>query len=141
MSGGFTPELNPVNQPYWDGTQIGELRVCKCNKCGALFRFIRELCPKCWSDDLGWQVCSGRGKVIARVVVHAAPYPQVADNVPYVLALIELEEGVTMMTNIVECAPESVEVGLPVSLIWERRGDFALPQFVPEIRVQTQSTA
>ena len=87
------------------------------------------MCPKCWSDDLGWTVSAGKGRIVARVVVHTAPYESVAARVPYVVALVELAEGVTMMSNIVECDPESVKVGMPVSLTWEKRGDFMLPQF------------
>jgi uncharacterized protein len=131
LIGGPIPIPNPISQPYWDGTKLGELRVRECNACGAHFRFIRELCPQCWSDDLGWKVSAGRGRVVARVVVQRAPYPAMEARVPYVLALVELEEGVTMMSNIVDCDPTTVEVGLAVELTWEERGDFMLPQFKP----------
>ena len=63
--GGPIPIPNPISQPYWDGTAIGELRLRECNACGAHFRFIRELCPKCWSDDLGWTVSAGKGRIVA----------------------------------------------------------------------------
>lgn len=131
MSGPL-PVPNPISQPYWDGTAQGELRIRKCNSCGAHFRFIRDLCPKCWSDDLGWIVSEGRGRIVARVIVETAPYAAMDDKVPYVLALVELEEGVTMMANIVDCEPNSVKVGQSVSLTWEQRGDFVIPQFKRE---------
>lgn len=125
------PTLTLVNQPYWEGTKRGELRVRLCHSCGALFRFIRELCPRCWSSDLGWQVSTGRGVVIARTIIHTAPYEAMADRVPYVLALVELSEGVTMMANVVGCEPSAVSIGMPASLIFEERGDIMLPQFRP----------
>lgn len=131
MSGGLEPIPNPISQPYWDGTSERELHLRECHACGARFRFIRELCPKCWSTDLGIFRSSGQGRIAARVIVHTAPYPAMAERVPYVLALVELEEGVTMMSNIVECDPNLVEVGQRVTLTWEERGDFVLPQFRP----------
>jgi len=131
MSGGPLPTPSPISQPYFEGTKIGELRVCECRSCGALFRFIRELCPKCWSDDLGIKVCSGRGTVVARVIVHTPPYESMNGRTPYVLALVELEEGVTMMSNVVDCDPSSVGIGDRVALTWEERGEYVLPQFRP----------
>jgi len=132
MTGGLEPVQTPINQLYWEGTAKGELRVRLCNNCGARFRFVRELCPQCWSHDLGWQVASGIGTVVARAIVETAPYEAMADRVPYVLALIELAEGPTMMANVLECNPTAVSIGMPVELFFEARGDFMLPQFRPK---------
>jgi len=131
VTGGPIPEVTPVNQPFWDGTAVGELRIRTCKTCGARFRFVSEWCPSCWSTDLGWQVVSGRGKVAAMTVVQMAPYPSVAERVPYVLALIELAEGPTMMSNVVDCDPGAVAVGMPVQVTFEPRGGLQLPQFRP----------
>jgi len=131
MSGGPIPEVTPVNQVYWDGTAVGELRIRSCKACSARFRFVSDWCPKCWSTDLGWDVASGRGTVRTKTVVHMAPYESVAARVPYVLALIELAEGPTMMSNIVECEPCSVTIGMPVRVTFEPRGGLKLPQFKP----------
>jgi uncharacterized OB-fold protein len=130
MSGPM-PQVSPVNQLFWEGTALGELRVRCCNACGARFRFVSEWCPSCWSTDLGWQRASGRGKVAAMSVVHMAPYESVAGRVPYVLALVELEEGPTMMSNVVDCAPDTVAVGMAVQVCFEPRGELRLPQFKP----------
>ena len=131
MSNGPLPTLTPLNQVYWEGTAKRELRVRHCRACDARFRFVRSMCPVCWSEDLDWQVVSGRGKVVACTIVTSAPYESVADRVPYVLALIHLAEGPTMMANVVECAPEAVHVGMAVDLTFEARGEFTLPQFRP----------
>jgi hypothetical protein len=131
MSGGPLPEVTPVNQLFWDGTAIGELRVRCCKSCQARFRFVSDWCPKCWSTDLGWEAASGKGKVVAKTVVHMAPYESVAERVPYVLALIELAEGPTMMSNVVDCDPGAVQVGMPVQVTFEPRGELQLPQFRP----------
>jgi uncharacterized OB-fold protein len=131
MTGGPMPEVTPVNRPFWDGTAIGELRIRICKACGERFRFVSEWCPACWSTDLGWQVASGRGKVTAMTVVQMAPYESVAARVPYVLALIELAEGPTMMSNVVDCDPGTVTIGMPVQVTFEERGELRLPQFTP----------
>lgn len=131
MNGGPIPEVTPVNQLFWDGTAIGELRIRTCKCCGSRFRFVSEWCPACWSTDLDWQAASGRGKVAAMTVVHMAPYESVAARVPYVLALIELEEGPVMMSNVVDCDPDAVTVGMPVQVTFEARGKLQLPQFRP----------
>ena len=126
------PEVTPVNRPFWDGTAIGELRIRACMACGARFRFVSEWCPSCWSTDLSSQVASGRGKVAAMTVVRTAPYESVAARVPYVLALIELEEGPTLMSNVIGCDPDAVKIGMPVRVTYESRGDLQLPQFRPD---------
>jgi uncharacterized OB-fold protein len=125
------PDISPMSQPYWEGTKSGELRLRRCNACGTLFRFVRALCPSCWSNDLGWIAARGTGVVIARAIVATAPYPSMEGRAPYVLALIELEEGVTMMANVLDCDPSEVFIGMSVTCFFEQRGDVALPQFRP----------
>ncbi len=133
MTGGPLPIMTSMNRPYWDGTALGELRMRKCDACGALFRFVSEQCPKCWSTDLSWQIASGRGKVVAFTTVYRAPYESVEARVPYTIALIDLCEGLTMMSNVIECDPSAVRVGMPVELIFEQRGEVRLPQFRPAV--------
>ena len=125
------PQVNDINRPYFEGTAAGELRVRRCGKCGTLCRCAHAWCPNCWSDDLGWQVASGTGRVSHFSVVHQAPSPAFAADTPYVLALVELEEGVRIMSNVVECDPASVHVGMPVTVTFEQRGDVSLPMFRP----------
>lgn len=131
MSGGPMPEVTPVNQLYWDGTAAGELRIRHCPSCGTRFRFTTDWCPGCWSTELGWEVTSGRGTVRSLTVVHMAPYESVAARVPYVLALVQLDEGPTMMSNIVDCPVDAVHIGMPVRVTFETRGDLQIPQFTP----------
>jgi uncharacterized OB-fold protein len=128
------PTLSDMNRLFFEGCSQGELRVRYCPKCETRFRFAHLWCPNCWSQDIEYRVASGRGKVTNFSVVHQAPYPAFADAVPYVLALIELEEGVRMMSNIVACPPEAVSIGLPVRVVFEQRGAVSLPMFVPDPR-------
>jgi uncharacterized protein len=122
------PRVTPMNQRYFDGCAAGELRLQRCTRCKALFRFAHEWCPKCWGLSLDYVRASGRGKVTHFSVVYQPPSD--AFQVPYVLALIELAEGVRMLSN-VQCEPSAVRIGLPVKVTFERRGEVFLPMFVP----------
>lgn len=126
-----TPNPSAMNREYFEGCNQGELRVRRCLKCEARFRFSHSLCPGCWSPDLGWEVSSGRGRVSHYSVVYQAPSPAFAGDVPYVIALIELNHGVRMMSNIVNCDPEAVHVGLEVDVVFEDREGIRLPMFEP----------
>lgn len=130
MSGGPLPEITPLNAPYWAGTAAGELRLRKCNACGALDRYVSDWCRRCWSGDLGETAASGQGVVRSYTIVHMAPYPSIADRLPYAIALVELAEGPVMMANIVDCDLADVAVGAAVILQFEQRGEVAIPQFV-----------
>ena len=131
MSEKLVPETNETNRLYWEGTAAGELRIRRCNACGAKFRFNHGWCPECGSDELGYVVSSGKGVVTNFSVIHVPPYEAYAAEAPYALALIDLEEGVRMMANIVDCDPASVAVGMKVALTFEDRGGVKLPQFRP----------
>lgn len=125
------PDVDSVNRLYFEGTAAGELRVRKCNSCGTLFRFAHAWCPDCWSQDLDFVVSSGLGKVETFTVVHQAPYESFEDRIPYVIALIELEEGVRMMSNVIDCQPQDVHIGMNVQAVFEQRGPVSLPMFSP----------
>lgn len=131
MSAKPIPKITELNRLYFEGTAAGELRIRTCESCGHRFRFAYRWCPACWSLDLGWEKASGRGRVSHFSVVHQAPYPAWDGDTPYVLALVELEEGVRMMTNIVGCDPTTVAIGMAVTVDYERRGEVALPIFRP----------
>jgi uncharacterized OB-fold protein len=123
------PEITDFNEPYFAGTALGELRIRKCVRCDTRFRFNHYLCPSCWSDQLTWEVASGRGRITHFCVIHHAPYPSFEDVCPYVIVLVELEEGVRMMSNLVGCSPEAARIGTPVQVTFEQRGPVTLPMF------------
>jgi uncharacterized OB-fold protein len=122
------PKVTEMNRLYFEGCAKGELRLRRCGQCQARFRFAHEWCPKCWSLELEWVKASGLGKVSHYSIVYQPPSD--AFEAPYVLALIDLDEGVRMMSN-VKCDPEEVRIGLPVKVMFERRGEISLPVFVP----------
>jgi uncharacterized OB-fold protein len=109
------PKPTDSSRPYWDAAKRHELMLQRCGACNALIYYPRDRCPQCLSDNLKWQPVSGRGKVYSYTVVRRASTRSFSDK-PYVLAIVELDEGVRMTTN-VEAAPETVKVGMPVS-VW-----------------------
>jgi len=124
------PIANADSKPYWDGARDRKLLIRKCSACSQLHFMPRHLCPHCWSDQLEWVQAKGTGSVHSFSVVHRASDPSYASRVPYVIALIELEEGPRMMANVLGDDALSVAIGDPVQVTFEDRGDGALiPQF------------
>lgn len=124
------PGLNDLTRPFYDACARGELHLQRCGDCGAWVYYPRHWCTACYSQSLEWQAVSGEGEVYSYSVVSYAPYPAY-DDVPYVLATVRLREGPQMMTNLVECDPERVRVGMAVRVTFERRGELSVPQFRP----------
>ncbi len=109
------PKPSAVSRPFWDAAKRHELILQQCGGCKAFIYYPRDRCPQCLSEQLQWRPVSGRGKVYSYTVVRRASTRSFADK-PYVLAIVELDEGVRMTTN-VEAAPESLKVGMPVA-VW-----------------------
>lgn len=127
------PVPNPDSAPYWEGARNGKLLIRRCRRCTALHFMPRHLCPKCWSDDLEWVQASGRGTVHSFTIIRRAPAAAFAPRVPYVVALIDLEEGLRMLSNVVGETALETRIGDAVRLCFEDRGDGAkLPQFSRE---------
>jgi uncharacterized OB-fold protein len=125
------PTPTPESRRFWDAARAGRLEVQCCGSCGLLFHYPRVLCPRCWSDDLGWRAVSGRGMVATFTVLHRAVHPGWQARAPYVAALVDLEEGPRLLSNIVGVEPASVRVGLHVQVTFEADGEAVLPRFVP----------
>ena len=110
------PTMSGETKPYWDNCRRGRLLIQKCDSCGEYQFYPRGICANCWSNDIQWITSSGKGTVWTFTVTYQNGTPGFAEDVPYVLALVELEEGVRMFTNIVECDPRSVTIGMPVEV-------------------------
>ncbi|MBC6462040.1 OB-fold domain-containing protein [Actinomadura sp. HBU206391] len=127
------PAIGPDTRFFWDGVAEGELRVQKCEECGRLRHPPGPMCPHCHALERGHVVASGRGELHSYVVHHHPPVPGRAT--PYVVGLVELEEGVRMVGNVIGCSPGDVRIGMPVRLAFERVGDdLTLPQWTPADR-------
>lgn len=126
------PSPTPETQPYWDGCREGELRIQHCNGCGSYFFYPRIFCPKCLSTEVEWRTVSGKGTLLT-YVISARPAPGFEDETPYSIAIVQLDEGPHMMTNIVntEMTPQNLKAGMPVEVVFQDLGDISLPRFQP----------
>jgi uncharacterized OB-fold protein len=124
------PEPTEFSQPFWDACTRGELVVQRCTGCQALRHYPQPMCPACQSTDFGWAKLSGRGVIYSYTVAHRAFHPAWADHVPYVLATIELDEGVRMMCDLLDVEPNSVAIGQRVEAHFEELpGQGVMPRF------------
>ncbi len=125
------PKPTPETRPFWEGCAAGELRLQRCSACNRVQFPPRRFCSGCFADGLAWERASGRGSVLTYTVVTQAT-PAFAAEVPFVMALIRLDEGPTMLSGVRGCEPSDVFIGMPVEVEFERRSDeIQLPYFHP----------
>ena len=119
------PPVNPEVQPFFDAAAQGRLLVKRCTACGQMHHYPRAICPFCGQDATEWREASGRGTIYSYSVMRRVP-------VPYALAYVTLEEGVTMMTNIVDCDLDAIRIGQAVRVVWKPTdGGPPVPMFTP----------
>lgn len=121
---------DPLTEAWWAATSDGRLTVQRCRSCGAAQLYPRALCTSCAGTDLELADATGRAVVHSVTVVHRSPHP--AFTAPYAVALVRLDEGPVMMTNVVGCDPFDVRIGQVVQVTWEDLDDGRrLPLFTP----------
>ncbi len=127
------PQPTPLSAPYWQACRESRLVVQCCAACGHRQLYPRVICTQCASDRVAWSDASGRGRVKSFTVIRRAVSPAYEPDVPYVVALIELAEGPTLMSNVVGCAPEAVRIGAPVRVRFDAwTPEISVPVFVLE---------
>jgi uncharacterized protein len=124
------PQPTPQTQPFWDGTAAGELRLQRCRPCARHYFPPRPFCPRCLGDDVAWERVTGRGRLHS-YLINQRPAP--GFEAPYTIAVVELEEGPRMMSNVigVEAVPEALELDMELEVVFEEQGDVRLPRFRP----------
>ena len=128
------PEPDPITRPYWNSVREHAMRLQRCGACGAFIFYPRALCPTCFSDNLAWTPVSGRGIVHAFTIAYRHPLPAFQRDLPYVVALVELDEGPRLLTTLVDVPPDPahVHIGLPVEVMYDDvTGEITLPRFRP----------
>ena len=106
------PAVNPEIQPFFDAATRGTLMLKKCRACGQTHHYPRAICPFCASGRTEWVTASGRGTIYSYSVMRRVP-------VPYAIGYVTLEEGVTMMTNIVDCDLDAIRIGQRVKVVFK----------------------
>jgi uncharacterized OB-fold protein len=123
------PRADADSAHYWAEAARGRLVLRACNGCGKRHFPPRHTCPVCWSHELTWIEAAGEATVYSFTIMRRAPDPAWQARVPYVVALVDLPEGVRMMTNIVGDDAPGVEIGERVEVCFEARGEARVPQF------------
>ncbi|GMU79231.1 MAG: hypothetical protein AMXMBFR46_20240 [Acidimicrobiia bacterium] len=128
------PTPDPETAPFWDGANDHRLLIKRCRACGRAHFYPRPFCPHCWSAEVEWFEASGRATLYTWSIVHQNDLPPFHERVPYVAALVDLEEGPRMMTNVVDCPFDALEAGMELEVVFEQVSDepeVTLPRFRP----------
>jgi uncharacterized OB-fold protein len=124
------PRPTALSKPHWEGCREGVLRVQRCRDCGHYVFIPQPCCTSCLGEDLEWVESSGRGTLYSYTVVHRPQQPSF--EVPYTVVIVELEEGWHMLSNLVDCEADEVEIGMPLEVVYREMSDeITLPLFRP----------
>lgn len=124
------PKPDALTQPYWDGAKRHQLLLQRCDGCQATWHPPLPICPKCRAKGYTWTPIAGGGTIYSYTEVHHPAHVAVADKVPYLVALVTLDEGPRVVTNILDCALTDISVGMRVELTFQTIApDVVLPQF------------
>ncbi len=128
------PEMTDENRPFWASCAEGRLSLQRCDACGQLRYPIAPVCPRCLATGFAWTAVSGRGRVFSYVVFHQVYHRAFQGDVPYNVALVQLDEGPFMFSNVVGIPNEDLRCDMPVSVVFERVSDgVTLPRFRPAV--------
>lgn len=118
------PEVTPETDLFWEATARGELLVKVCTACEAAYWYPRARCPFCLSDSTEWQRASGHGTIYSYTIMRREP-------VPYALASVTLDEGMWMLTNVVDCDLDTITIGQRVRVVFHPTNGAPVPMFTP----------
>ncbi len=113
------PLIDEESRPFWEALQRHELYVQKCRDCAAVRYYPRALCPECLSSRTEWLRSSGKGQIYTFTVTYQNQSPGFRESLPYIMAYVELAEGVKMLSNLIDCKPEDARIGMPVEVVYE----------------------
>ena len=120
------------SKPFWEGCREHKLRFQKCPSCGEVRWPPSILCPQCHERDTEWIEASGKGVLYTFTVYHQVFHPAFKGKTPYVVAIVELEEGPMIFSNIVGASPDSLACDMPLEVVWDDvTEDCSLPKFQP----------
>ena len=111
------PVLNPDNAGFWEGVQRHELVIQRCKQCRTWIHPPRPMCPECRSLEKEWAACKGTGVIYSWVIYREPPHP--GFKTPYSVVLVQLEEGVRLVSSMVGIEPEEISIGMPVEVVFE----------------------
>jgi uncharacterized OB-fold protein len=126
------PVVTPETQPFWDAAQNEELWIQQCNRCSQFYFYPRPFCPACFSQDVSWVQVSGHATLVSYVINHR-PMPGWEDDAPYAIAVVELDEGPRMATNIVGIpnTPDDLVLDMRLEVCFVEQSGVKVPKFRP----------
>lgn len=127
------PVPDALTRPYWEAAKAHRFVLPRCEACEAWHFYPRSVCPHCGSAAISWSAASGRGTIYSATQVQRAPSPAFEHAVPYVVAVVALEEGPHVMSTVVGCDPSAVMIGMPVNVDFQDFGEATLPVFRPAL--------
>jgi uncharacterized protein len=128
----IVPKPDELTAPYWEGAKHGKLLIQHCRSCGHLWHPPTPICNACQSSDVVWRESSGCGEVYSHTTVHHATHVAMQGRTPYLVALVQLDEGPRVVANIRDCPMEEVRIGMKVEVTFEEIvAGIVLPQFRP----------
>jgi uncharacterized OB-fold protein len=126
------PTIEPETEEYWKAAKRHELFLQRCNACEEVIHFPRVMCYRCLSEDLGWFKSTGLGSVYSFTIIHQVAHLGFEPEVPYVYAIIDLDDGARMISNVVNIDPSAVEVGMRVQVTFDDvTPEISIPKFEP----------
>ena len=126
------PNINLESLPFWEGAKRHELLIQRCRSCGHFRFYPRSICPNCLSYETEWVRVSGHGQIYSFTISYRYPSPGFKADVPYNIAIIELDEGIRLMSNIVGCNNKELKIGMPVEVVFEdATPEISIPKFKP----------
>ena len=133
------PLINEETKPFWEYCRKHELRMQRCKQCGYIRFPVSVICPKCHSMEAEWAKLSGKGTVYSFTIYRVPYHPAFKDAIPYVVAIIQLDEGPRMESNIIGCKVEEVRIDMPVMVAFDDiTSEVTLPKFRPSNLEVTQ---
>jgi uncharacterized OB-fold protein len=126
------PTPDDTTRPFWEAAREGRFLIKRCRDCGRAHYYPRPFCPHCWSGAVDWEDASGRASLYTWSVVHQNDLPPWPQRVPYVAAVVDLDEGPRVMTNVVECEFERLTIDMALQVTFRPASDeVTVPVFRP----------
>ena len=126
------PMNETLSRPFWEATKRHELVMPRCRTCSKIFFYPREQCPNCYSSDLDWTQVSGKGRLYTFTVVHQTAHPAFQPEAPHIYAIIQLNEGPRMPSNLIGCDIEDAQIDMAVEAVFDDASeDYTLVKFKP----------
>ncbi len=128
------PTPDGDTEEFWRAAAYGRLLIKRCSDCHKAHYYPRPFCPYCWSDSVAWEEAGGNATLYTYSIVHRNDLPPFGQKVPYVAAVVDLEEGPRVMTNVVDCDFDDVFVGMELRVTFQRISDeISIPVFKPAL--------